>query len=317
MIVHRNPDFEFANRGLNTAIYTPRSPTPVGEKAQAIVEFALAVPLVMVMVLALFEFSRLIFVYTTITSASREAARYGAGVGSTDAGTMLYNDCNGIKAAAIRVGRFAGLNESDIHIYHDSGPDTTQIEYCTNPSDTVHFGPDDRISVKVDAFYDPIMPLVNIPPFTLHSQNSHTILLGANVVALPQPVNVGGGQTCDVSPYKITVSNPSGPEVQVFLLNTSDTNLTITNLLLVWDTSGSPVLQSINGIPGANPPSSPANLGPSYSTPLEWPFLSTTDATPQPTPTPSFTITFSKALKNNLIIRLTVDLGGKTCAFGQ
>ena len=289
----------------------------MGEKAQAMVEFALAVPIIMVLVLGIFEFGRLIFVYTTITSASREAARYGAGVGSTNAGTFLYNDCNGIRAAALRIGRFAGLKDLDIHIYHDQGPDTTQIEYCKNPTDSVNFRPDDRISVKVDVVYDPIMPLVNIPPFIMHSQNSHTILLGANVVALPQPVNAGEGQTCDMSPYKITVTNPLGPVVQVYILNTSETTRTITNLLIVWDTTGSPVLQSINGISGAYPPPSPANLGPAYSTPLDWVFPSTTAATPVPTPTPSFTITFSKALKNNVIIRLSVDLDGKTCAFGQ
>ena len=103
-----------------------------GKKGQAMVEFAIAIPIVMILVLAIFDFGRLIFVYTSISAASREAARYGAGVGSTISGTLLYNDCDQIKAAAIRIGRFAGVKASDIHIFHDTGPDTTKVEYCTN-----------------------------------------------------------------------------------------------------------------------------------------------------------------------------------------
>ena len=287
----------------------------MGKKAQAMVEFAIAVPIVMVLVLGVFEFGRLIFVYTSITSASREAARYGAGVGSTDSGTLLYQDCAGIRDAAVRIGRFAGVRASDVHIFHDNGPNTTPIEYCKTPSDFVDFHQDDRISIKVDVQYDPIVPLLNIPSFILHSQNAHTILMGADVVALQQPVNVGGGQICDVTPYDITVTNPLGPVVSATIENTSGVDVSITNLLIVWDTTSSPVLQSISGIPGiAYPPPSPANLGPSYSTSLGWVFPNSTEDDQE---TQTFSFTFSKALKNNLIIRLTMDLGSKTCSFGQ
>lgn len=286
-----------------------------GKKGQAMVEFAIAIPIVMILVLAIFDFGRLIFVYTSISAASREAARYGAGVGSTISGTLLYNDCDQIKAAAIRIGRFAGVKASDIHIFHDTGPDTTKVEYCTNPTDTVNFQQDDRISVKVDVRYDPIIPIVNIPSFILHSQSAHTILLGADVVAIQQPVNPGEGQICDVTPYKITVTNPIGPVVSATIENTSGSDVTIKNILIVWDTTSSPVLQSISGIPGiAYPPPNPANLGPAYSTPVNWNFPNSTVDNPKPQ---SFSFTFSKALKNNLIIRLTMDLVDKTCAFGQ
>ena len=252
--------------------------TITGKKAQAMVEFAIAVPIVMVLVLGVFEFGRLIFVYTSITSASREAARYGAGVGSTDSGTILYQDCSGIRDAAIRIGRFAGVKTSDVHIFHDSGPDTSLIEYCKTPSDLVDFQQDDRISVKVDVEYDPVVPLVNIPSFILHSQSAHTILLGADVVAVQQPSNAGGGQICDVTPYLITVTNPLGPVVSATIENTSGSDVIINNLLIVWDTTSSPVLQSMSGIPGiAYPPPSPANLGPAYSTSLGWVFPNSTE----------------------------------------
>ena len=321
-----------------------------GKKAQAMVEFAIAIPIIMVLVLAIFEFGRLIFVYTSISAASREAARYGAGVGDTNPGTNLYNDCAGIKAAAVRIGRFAGVKESNISIYHyypnpaynpsaypppvPPIPEFLKDQYCIGMTeDNVAFNQDDRIEVKVDVKFDPIVPLVNISSFFLHSQNAHTILTGADVAAVPQPTNLAGGQICDVTPYKIYVTNPLGPIVNVYLLNTSGATVVVGNILIVWDTTSGPVLQTISGIVSENPNSS----GPSYSSStVNWNFgAATSTPTPPPTPTPaptltppptsSLTITFSKKLANPVIIRLELEVpvvnsgtpGTKICAFGQ
>ena len=50
--------------------------------AQGIVEFALILPILLLLVLGIIEFGRLIFMYAIVTSSSREAVRYGAATGA-------------------------------------------------------------------------------------------------------------------------------------------------------------------------------------------------------------------------------------------
>mgnify|MGYP001571851709 CR=1 FL=1 len=48
-----------------------------GEAAQTMVEFALILPVLLMLVFGIFEFGRAFFAYNAITNATREAARYG------------------------------------------------------------------------------------------------------------------------------------------------------------------------------------------------------------------------------------------------
>ena len=171
---------------------TPKLDTIRREKAQAAVELALTIPIVLVLILGIIEGGWLLFVYTSLTAAGREAARYGAAVGNiSSTGPISYNDCAGIKDAAFRIGRFAGITTDDprVKIYHDNGLPTTKTgylktEYCKTASDIIkNFVQDDRILVEIDIIYTPITPMGIIPSFPLHSQNAHTVVLGAEVVA--------------------------------------------------------------------------------------------------------------------------------------
>lgn len=277
------------------------------KKAQSIVEFALAFPILLVIVLSIIEGGWLIFVYTSLTSASREAARYGAGVGSVSSGTILYNDCDGIRAAAIRIGRYTGIKPADIHIYHDTGPNTAKTEYCTATNPTANFAQDDRILVEANIIYSPISPLNVLPSFPLHSQNAHSIVLGANVEAVPQTFPGGGGEACDMGTYTIvSQSNKLGPTDTVVIQNAFGTNTTIVGFLIVWDTSSGTVLNSINGTSVLA--SAVSSAGPEYS--------SSTLSMPFPSGQTSFTLNFSRALKSPVIIRLTLA-GPNECTFGQ
>ena len=47
------------------------------KKAQGMVEFALLAPLLLLILVGTMEFGRIIIVYTSITNAVREGARYG------------------------------------------------------------------------------------------------------------------------------------------------------------------------------------------------------------------------------------------------
>ena len=70
------------------------------ERGQELVEFALVIPVVMMVIMAILEFGMLIFSYNTISNAAREGARYGS---------VFPTDSAGIEDAAL--GLTTGLNQ--------------------------------------------------------------------------------------------------------------------------------------------------------------------------------------------------------------
>ncbi len=279
------------------------------QSGQGMIEFALTLPIILLLIIGIIEGGRLMFIYSSLAAAGREAARYGAGIGSLGSGTIMYNDCSGIRDAAKRIGRFAGVTDADIHIFHDAGPGTTATEYC-NPSNTVTFAQSDRISVRINLDYSPIVLLIPISPLVLHTENAHTILEGAEVIAVNPPVIPGTGLVCDVAAYTISnETSPLGPVNVVTINNATADTLSIVNVMLIWDGTGGPVLQSISNLtPGPGTGESAINsTGPYYSKDVNWSF---------PPGESNFTITFSKVLKANVIIRLTLS-GEDACAFGK
>ncbi|HSQ16734.1 MAG TPA: TadE family protein [Anaerolineales bacterium] len=163
------------------------------ENAQTMIEFALVFPLVLLIVYGLIEFGRMLFIYSSTTSAAREAARYGAAAG--DLGFFLphYADCDGIKQAAMRSGTFASLAEENITIGYDHGPGIpfpiSCPPYDSNGLDLINVKPYyyDRIVVDVTTWYAPIIPVPGITGFAIHSQNARTILSNITIVGTPPP----------------------------------------------------------------------------------------------------------------------------------
>ena len=158
-------------------------------KAQGIVEFALAIPIILFVVLVVIEVAYVIITFNGVAMASREASRYGAGMSTSQAvGSPLshWQDCQGMRDAARRIGEFLGVSDSDIHIYYDSGPDALPAdaaskEVCApNPVPQVSKG--GRITVKVTARFAPLALLIQISPIPISSVSSHTILTGIPIV---------------------------------------------------------------------------------------------------------------------------------------
>ena len=113
------------------------------ESAQGMVEFALILPILMMLMLGIVEFGRLIFVYASVTSASREGARYGSAVGDVG-GVSRYQDCDGIRNAALKAGKLAGLELNDIAIQYDDG--TSVKEAACPPTERIDLA--DRVVVS-------------------------------------------------------------------------------------------------------------------------------------------------------------------------
>jgi hypothetical protein len=138
----------------------------------------LVVPILMVLVLGVIEMGRLIYTYSAVTTASREATRYGFSLGDNGYGVPRYQDCSGIRDAARAPTSIAGIEDADISISYDSGPGTEVISYC--PPASVVTGT--RIVVTVSASFEPIVPLVPLPDIDISSTSKRTILADIDAV---------------------------------------------------------------------------------------------------------------------------------------
>jgi hypothetical protein len=159
-------------------------------RGQALVEFMLALPILVILIYGIIEVSRLIFVFASVSNASRQAARYGAGSGEPDTGLTYYQDCDGIRDTA---NRSAILTEFDeINITYDRGvtQDGEQIpildvdpspdaDTCPIDDNVIRNG--DRIIVQVSASYEPILSLANIEPLQIVSANARTFLISVPI----------------------------------------------------------------------------------------------------------------------------------------
>jgi len=152
-------------------------------KAQALVEFALAIPIVLVLVVGMLEVGRLIAYYSAVNSASREAARHGAATG-LDSGVYRYCQVDEIRAKAKDAGFFAGVqgNATDVIIEYDTGPGTAKYDPCA----TGKLANGTRIVVTVKVTYVPVVsfPSSNVTR-TVQSTSARTVMSVVNVSGAP------------------------------------------------------------------------------------------------------------------------------------
>lgn len=154
-------------------------------RGQGMVEFALVLPLLLLVMFGLMEAGRLLFTYSAVYTASREAARYGSASGNAGGYIAYYQDCSGMRAAARRVGSLAGIRDADVTITYDQGTITNTLGSC--PIGSV--GPDltlgNRVTVRVSSQYQPILPLAGFPPIPITSTSSRTILKNVSIQGTP------------------------------------------------------------------------------------------------------------------------------------
>lgn len=151
-------------------------------RGQAIVEFAIALPILLMIVVGLLEVGRMVFLYAAVNNASRDAARFASAVGLSDGGTYnKYSYCAGIREVAKRAAFLAALADTDIAITYDKGPAyvNSPFDECppgvtSDPSVDVDSG--DRVTVTISTTYSPMVNLVPIGSRPIVSRSSRTIL---------------------------------------------------------------------------------------------------------------------------------------------
>ncbi|HEX5637987.1 MAG TPA: Ig-like domain repeat protein, partial [Gammaproteobacteria bacterium] len=244
---------------------------PKKSKAQAMVEFAIALPVLLALLYGILEAGRLMFMYSTVVNASRQAVRWGSTTGIGNDGTEpRYQDCDGIRAEAQRAAYIGAFNT--ITLKYDSGPGTSETAYCSAGATTDNtFTPStnntSRISVTVEKQFNPIVP--NLVPFisrNIRATSSRTILISIDIVVtppvppkaatttlitsdLPDPSNVG--QTVSVT---VTVTGGSTTPTGTVTITGADVNCTITlssggtgSCNVVFNSGGSRLLNASYG----------------------------------------------------------------------
>jgi uncharacterized repeat protein (TIGR01451 family) len=158
-------------------------------QGQSLVETALVLPIVLLLVFGVFELGRIVFIFSAVNNASREAARYGASTGATGGGVARYLNCDAIRQTARETAFLSGLINTDININYDrpdTGSGTMEIYgYChgnvarpVGSTSAVLSAGDvqqgDRIVVTVVRQIDPILPF--FPSFAPTFVTARTIL---------------------------------------------------------------------------------------------------------------------------------------------
>ena len=194
-----------------------------GEIGQGMVEFAIVFPLIVILILAIFEFGRVMFAYSVSIAAAREAARYGAAIQDIGGGIPQYKDCQGIREAAKRFGKFAGIGDADITIKYSD--DAGVYSTVCPPSQEV--GLTDYISVTINTSIKPITPMGSFNSIPVGSSSSRTILNKIRLGESDMGVGSIAGLASDVNftTTSQTAEESRGTVVAVLELNTVATDL--------------------------------------------------------------------------------------------
>ncbi len=182
-------------------------------RGQGMLEFALALPVFMMLVLGVIEFGRLLAVVSSVTTAAREGARYGsaAGLNNGSPDVPYFNDCQGMRDAAKRVGFFAGVQDADINIgYYDADsssvlPDPggyAATNQCTGTTSNYAYDPalGPRVVMRVSVQFKFLF--LSLPAFPITSQSARTI-----VTQIEMDVTAGA---ITKAPTKTETPTPSG-----------------------------------------------------------------------------------------------------------
>ena len=148
----------------------------IGLRAQAIVEFALVLPILLLVVFGLLEVGRAIFIYSSATNASRDAVRYATAFGVNANDNLQFQDCAEIRNVARQTGILLPLADEDIVIEYDTGPDpdtgivAAPFDACDavdGVDEAVVLACGDRVVVTVSVDFNPIVPIVPLDARTI------------------------------------------------------------------------------------------------------------------------------------------------------
>jgi len=189
------------------------TPDKKRERGQSVVEFALVLPIMVVLLLAIVDFARIYTTMMTVESAAREAADYGTtlGAGKWAAGAPMDTTVAEMK-------RRACIASSALPDYEDpddpsvgncTNPDVSNPDwYCMTPPETGICGPVDPIYVCEDPLRaEPCTVTVTLTyDFRLFAPFS--INIGGRQIGLPATIEVARDSTYAMTDIDLATPAP-------------------------------------------------------------------------------------------------------------
>jgi len=131
------------------------------DRGSTLVEAALVLPILLLLIFGMFEFGHFIITTSTVTNASREAARFATTTGTGSGTGPRYADCDGMRDAAQEFGVLGEPTDGQILLQYDEGPTTSVFLTCAGTSiDPSLIENGDRIISTITVPFQPIIPLI-------------------------------------------------------------------------------------------------------------------------------------------------------------
>ncbi len=213
------------------------------QRGQTLVEFALILPVLLLILIGIFEFGRIIFLYANLFNAAREGARYGL---------THPQDYNGILQHAQERITLTELSSGDLTVSMDTGPTSSDICVMDVSNDCASYAViGNRVKVSIGYIVSPLTPLFEpiINELNLQTEAARTIQRVSATVSTPPPTapptdpgeeeslpvisiiktaSPNPAEPGDTISYDITVTNDgAGDATGVFVSDTLDTNTTL------------------------------------------------------------------------------------------
>lgn len=134
---------------------TPQRET---EHGQALLEFALTIPILLMFVLGTIDLARILYVFSQTINASRQAVRYGI-VNGLESDKLQYLDCEGIRTAAKDVPGLANMSVAAIDVFYEDSKGT-KLKDCTPGLTLWDVSDGDVLAVHVKSDVRPITPVL-------------------------------------------------------------------------------------------------------------------------------------------------------------
>ena len=159
-------------------------------EGQALIELALILPLLLMVIIGLFEFGRAVFVYANLFNAAREGVRYAL-TNPQDYNGILQHAQDKIVLAQLDAGQ-------DLAVKLDTGPgsnDTCTMGVGNSCPDYAVVG--NRVLVEITYDLSPMTPLLEpiVSEFNLGTEAARTIQHVGGAVSTPPTAPPGSGST--------------------------------------------------------------------------------------------------------------------------
>jgi Flp pilus assembly protein TadG len=144
--------------GLRSAFHDhPRSGKTTG---QALVEFALVFPVVLVLIFGLIDLSWMVFSYTQLWNGLREGLRYASVTGFGV--TPQYYQCDAIRQQIVGRAGFSGVKASNITVTYDNGEPGHVLGSCPagGAVSTTSLNTGNRVVVEVNVEVPFLTPFI-------------------------------------------------------------------------------------------------------------------------------------------------------------